>query len=695
MKNNTIFVKPIQKKLKKLLLFLGLFSGTISAQTFQGSIGPIQDNATSTFTCNVSGLNPANIDTTFGIEQICINALHTWDADLDFTLVAPDGTPILLISALGGNGNNFLGTCLNSNASQSIVTQNPPFSGTFKPMTNLSLANNGQVGNGTWTLVVSDNYPQDDGDLLSWNITFGNNPAPIMVFTSSNLPIIKINTNGQTIVDEPKIPVDMLIIDNGPGNLNHLNDPPNHYNGRAAIEIRGSSSQQFPKKSYGLETADANDVEMDTAIMGMPSESDWILNANYTDKSLMRNTLAYDIFKKMGHYSVRFKYCELFINGVYNGVYIFMEKIKRDNNRVDISKLDSTDNTGNAVTGGYIFKVDKTTGSTPGGWTSNYPPAVNPNGQDITFLFDYPDVDDITSAQAAYIENYVDSFETALYAPYFTDTTIGYRKYIDVLSFIDMFLVNELSKNVDGYRISTYLHKMKNTQGGKIYAGPIWDYDIAFRNANYCDGSTYTGWAHEFGNVCGSDGMQVPGWWQRFLQDPAFTTELKCRWTTLRQNLIRNDSIFSFTDSLVNLLAAAQARNFETWPILGSYVWPNPTPYDTSHADEVIRLRNWISNRITWLDQNLPGTCITGVNQTRQQDLMLYPNPAENELLVIKPSSETFSIHVYDYTGRQIEVHVKSDYDKYNINLSGLSSGIYKLVLRNGEKSISKSFVKK
>ena len=688
-------LKPTSAALKNILLFLLLFSSQIFAQTFTGSTGALQDNATSTFTCNVSGLNPAVIDSTFGIEQICINALHTWVSDLDFILVAPDGTQILLISALGNDGNNFLGTCLNSNATQSIVTQNPPFSGNFKPMTNLSLANNGQIGNGTWTLLANDNYAPDDGTLLSWNITFGNNPAPIALFTSSNLPIIKINTNGQTIQDEPKIPVDMLIIDNGPGNINHVNDPPNHYNGRAGIEIRGSSSQQFPKKSYGLETADANDIEMDTAIMGMPSESDWILNANYTDKTLMRNTLAYHLSRKMGHYAVRFKYCELIINGVYNGVYIFMEKIKRDNDRVDISKLDSTDNTGNAVTGGYIIKVDKTTGSSAGGWVSNFPPVANGNGQEINFLFDYPDADDITPAQANYIEAYVDSFETALFAPYFSDTLIGYRKYIDVPSFIDLFLINELSKNVDGYRISTYLYKKKNTQGGKIFAGPVWDYDIAFRNADYCDGESFTGWAHEFGNVCPGDGMQIPAWWQRFLQDPQYTTQLKCRWTSLRQNLIRNDSIFVFTDSLVNLLASAQARNFETWPILGTYVWPNPTPYDTSHAAEVIRLRNWLSNRIAWLDQNLPGVCLTSMNATAQSTLSIYPNPAQEELSIVKPTSGNFNVQVLDYTGRAMDIRVMNAYDQYKLDVRSLAAGYYRIVLAADGKTYSRSFVKK
>jgi hypothetical protein len=163
----------------------------------------------------------------------------------------------------------------------------------------------------------------------------------------------------------------------------------------------------------------------------------------------------------------------------------------------------------------------------------------------------------------------------------------------------------------------------------------------------------------------------------------------------LRQNLIRNDSIFVFTDSLVNLLASAQARNFETWPILGTYVWPNPTPYDTSHAAEVIRLRNWLSNRIAWLDQNLPGVCLTSMNATAQSTLSIYPNPAEEELSIVKPTSANFNVQVLDYTGRAMDIRVMNAYDQYKLDVRSLAAGYYRIVLTADGKTYSRSFLKK
>jgi subtilisin-like proprotein convertase family protein len=487
----------------KLLLLIFITPFFAHAQTFSGTGGQIVDNNTSIFNINVSSLLANPINGSFGIEQVCFNAIHSYDADLTVDLQSPDGTIITLFSSIGGGDDNFINTCLNSNASSSIIIQNAPFTGTFKPTTNLSTLNNGQSGIGVWKLIITDDYPQDDGTLLNWNITFGNNPAPIASFTSSNLPIIVINTNGQQIVDDPKIAVEMGIIYNGQGNINHITDPYNNYNGNAGIEIRGSSSQMFPKKSYGLELWTPVNTDTSLSLIDMPVESDWILNANYTDKTLLRNTLAYNFARKMGNYSSRARHCELVINGTYMGIYILMEKIKRDVNRVDISKLTINDNTGADVTGGYIIKIDKSTGSGGGSFVSSYPPLSSGNGQTINYLYEYPADDVITPAQQTYIQNYVDSFENALASPTFNDPINGYAKYINVLSFVDLFLINEVAKNVDGYRISTYLHKKKITDDGKLYAGPVWDYDIAFRNANYCEGELFTGWAYQFGNLCG------------------------------------------------------------------------------------------------------------------------------------------------------------------------------------------------
>ncbi|HVZ95441.1 MAG TPA: CotH kinase family protein, partial [Chitinophagaceae bacterium] len=228
-------------------------------------------------------------------------------------------------------------------------------------------------------------------------------------FTSSNLPVIVINTNGQTIPDDPKITADMGIIYNGPGVRNNITDSFNEYNGKIGIEIRGQSSQMFPMKSYSVELRDTLGESVDKSLFGLPEESDWVLYAPYTDKTLMRNFLAYTLSNSLGHWAAHCRFVEVMLNGSYAGIYVFMEKIKRNSGRVDIKKLKSSDNSGDAVTGGYIFSIDKDAD----GWFSSYHPNDDPNAN-IQFSYVYPKIEDITTQQQAYIKSYVDSFENAL-----------------------------------------------------------------------------------------------------------------------------------------------------------------------------------------------------------------------------------------------------------------------------------------
>ncbi len=424
------------------------------------------------------------------------------------------------------------------------------------------------------------------------------------VFTSSDLPIIVINTNNINIPDTPKINANMGIIYNGVGVRNYLTDSFNNYNNKIGIELRGSTSLSFPQKSYSIETRNINGLENDTAILGMPSENSWILYAPYNDKTCLRNVLAYSIANKMGNYAVRTKYCELVLNGQYMGIYVWMEKIKRDTMRVNISKLKISDTIGDQLTGGYIVKIDKPNGSGGNdGWNSLYKSSIN---KYIRFLYDYPDNLTINTPQKNYIKSYIDSFEVVLKSSSYNDPINGYRKYIDVNSFIDYIIVNEISKNVDSYRLSAFLYKDRYSHGGKLYIGPVWDYNIAWWNANYCGGNTYTGWAYNFNTVC-SDTYTVPFWWAKLMQDTTFKNNLKCRYTQLRQNVLSNAAIFSFIDSTASILSEAQNRHFAKWQILGVYTWPNPTPYASTYAGEITTMKNWIQNRLNWIDANLSG----------------------------------------------------------------------------------------
>ncbi len=419
--------------------------------------------------------------------------------------------------------------------------------------------------------------------------------------TSSNLPIIIINTEGKVIVDEPKIDVYMGIIDNGEGKINYITDEFNSYNGRIGIEIRGKSSQQFDKKQYGIETRDSLGNDINVSLLGMPKESDWVLNASYSDKSLLRNVIAFKLFNEMGRYSSRTKFCELVLNGEYRGIYILQEKIKRDKNRVNISKLDTNILSGDDLTGGYIIKIDK---NDPGDktWVSPYSPFPNAY-QKIIYTYYYPDAEEINDAQAEYIKNYITDFEKVMKTSNYNDPFYGYLNYIDIDSFVDVFLIFELSKNVDAYRLSTYFYKDRNK---KLCAGPLWDFDLTFGLPDYYNGWQFEGWQYKVN--LGNDFWQIPFWVSKLYNDPIFKNKFAKRWNELKNTTLSYPNIEKLIDSTVNKIKDAVTRNFLKWKECfdgKTYIWPNKNKF-TSYDEEINYLKNWIKQRLNWLNQNIP-----------------------------------------------------------------------------------------
>lgn len=529
------------------------------------------------------------------------------------------------------------------------------------------------------------------------------NYSGAQTFTSSNLPIIIINTNGQTIPDDPKITADMGIVFNSNGARNNVTDPYNHYNGKIGIEIRGQSSQMFPMKSYSIELRDALGNSQDKVLFGMPKESDWVLYAPYTDKTLMRNFLAYTISNELGHWAAHCRFVEVVINGDYKGIYVFMEKIKRGSGRVNIAKMATTDVADDAVTGGYIFSLDKE----PDGWFSSYvaPGSTNQNRRQFSYV--YPKIENIVQQQKDYIKRYVDSFENALADKNYQDKINGVRKFADIPSFIDYFIVNEVSRNVDGYRLSAFFYKDRNSKNRKIFAGPVWDYDLAFRNANYCDGSNIDGWAYQFNNVCPGDGAGlIPFWWDRFMTDSAFVSDLRCRWKATRNSVISVDHLDHIIDSVVSLTSEARVRHFQRWPVLGQFIWPNPDPIPASYEGEISALKGWIANRLFWIDNNIPndGTCedwVPSVNSS--MEVIIYPNPINNSdgttIRVKIKDAQPITLRIYDGLGRlvhsqKINAQPVSNYIRIE-KMKSWQAGIYYFIFsnKNGEK-ITKKIVK-
>jgi spore coat protein CotH len=479
--------------------------------------------------------------------------------------------------------------------------------------------------------------------------------------TTSNLPIVIIETdNGATIPDDPKISATMKVIDNGPGTINSVNDSPNNYDGRIAIETRGSSSQFFfPKKQYGLELKSKAFADSSASLMGMPVEEDWILFAPYNDKTLMRDFLAYKLGRDMGHYATRTRFCEVILNGRYDGIYILLEKIKRDKNRVDVSKLDPEDVSGDDVTGGYIVKIDKTTGESSGGFNSAYRSPGGTANQTTFFQIDYPEPEDIRPEQFNYIRGYIREFEDALMSSNYKDPFVGYRRYIDVPSFIDFMIMNELTKNVDGYRISTYFHKKKSDEnGGKIFMGPIWDFNLGFGNADYCTKGNPQGFVLEFNNLCPADGALIPFWWNRLLTDPAFRKELGLRWSELRETSLKTGTVLSYIDSVASAMTEARSRNFVRWPVIGQWVWPNYFVGST-YEREVDFLKDFITDRMEWLDSHwLDYVTPADDPLAVTYDFRVLPDPIDGNIAMtytLPDVETTIVIEMLDSRGAMIE----------------------------------------
>lgn len=447
--------------------------------------------------------------------------------------------------------------------------------------------------------------------------------APVLElpgYEQSVLARVHVSLEGGTIVDEPKIPILLRTVEEGSTT----------YDGHAGIEYRGSTSQRlFEKKSYGLETWDASGEDIDAALLGFPEEEDWILYGPYSDKTLVRNVLVYGLARAAGHWASRTRFVELEIDGAYQGVYVFMEKIKRDRERVDIAKLESDENDGEDLTGGYLLKIDKTTGDTgdpdwsgdskytePLGFRSaygvdgaplDYAPYGPKQGEETYFLYEYPDYEDITSAQKAYIREYVHGFETALLEGDFTDPDAprAYASYIDVDSFVDFFLLNELAHNADAYRLSTFLHKDKN---GPLRMGPVWDFNLSLGNdENEYRRSPQT-WIWQYNRFLPGDLWLVPFWWERLLEDPVFRARVRSRWQELRAGPFADSALLGEVDRMVGLLEGDRAveRNFNRWPVLGVKVFGNGF-VGATYREEVVYLKEWIRQRTAWMDAQIAG----------------------------------------------------------------------------------------
>ena len=465
-------------------------------------------------------------------------------------------------------------------------------------------------------------------------------------YTNSNLPIVIIDTdkNPNTgkpieIPDNPKILATMKIIFRPDGSRNYITDQNNpnylNYNGRIGIEIRGSSSQSLPKKPYGLTTLNNDNVTSNNvSILGMPKENDWVLNSIAFDPSLIRNYLSYDLSRSIGNYAARGEYCEVVINGDYKGLYIFMEKLKIDDERINILKMTKTDNTVPDLTGGYLTKADKTTGGDPVAWS------MQSYSGSTSYLHDSPKPNEITTQQNNYIRNQFTLLQSAATAQN-ASITNGYPSIIDVPSFIDYMLISELASNADSYQYSTYFHKDRN---GKLRAGPVWDFDLTYGNDLFnwgYDRSHTNVWQFDNGDNIGSK------FWRDLYNNPTFQCYLTKRWKELTAtNMPLNYFVVAEKiEHLSKLTSEAMVRENNRWRTI-----PN-------QSGEITKMKEWIQSRINWLN-------------TRLTDYTACSNPVLPELVISKINYNPLPVDKFN--SEDLEFLEIKNISNQNINLTGI-----------------------
>ena len=448
-----------------------------------------------------------------------------------------------------------------------------------------------------------NNYPPDD---------------KTVVIDSTNLPIVWIDVDGATIYRHDRIGGRMKIIHNGKGHMNYgdtVAHPGQHvdYEGYIALRYRGNTTySQSPKKPYSFRTLskpyEQGYKKEKVSILGMGKDNNWALLAPYSDKSMIRDLLAFEVARPWMEYTPQGKFCELYLDGVYYGVYILTEVVSKGTYRLD---LDDPGEEGDELTGGYIMEVgDNDEDSTV--YISKYHPVRGDGGivyEDcrIVFKHNFPESEDITDAQREYIHSAIDRMEDAFAASYFRDPDSGYRKYIDVQSFMDYQLVNEFGHNVDAYRLGAKFYKHRDSRDPR-FKMVVWDMNLAFGNCRHNQGWTTGSWVSRCNSILyrNGDPWMVPFWWYKLISDNSYVNQRFARWAEWRESNLRYDRVMATIDSLTNEVTCcgAEARNTQAWPRWGVWVWPNKY-VASSYEDEINHIKEWIDQRIAWMDSLL------------------------------------------------------------------------------------------
>ncbi len=439
----------------------------------------------------------------------------------------------------------------------------------------------------------------ESGPVIGATYTKLNFSAPV----TSDLPIIVLENYGQGVPNREYQNAAIAVYEPDTSGVTTLTSAPT-VTSRIGMHRRGSSTYGNPKTNYRIEIRNQSDQDRDVGLLGLPSESDWILNAPYQfDRAMMRDSFLYQLSSQMGRYAPRTRFVEVYSNtnggsltsADYMGIYVLMENIKRDENRVDIAKLTPQHNSGVPLTGGYMLKIDRA--GDPGSYwkTTRGTPTI----YDYTYFNNVePDIDEITPQQQTYIRQYLEDLEDALYGVNFRDPVLGYRAFLDPAAFIDHHILRILAKDPDALRLSEYMFKDRD---GTLKFGPVWDCDRCMGPDDDGRAANPVGWNAGEADFFGYD------WWGRLFDDPDFLQQWIDRVQELRVDTLNAANFASIIDGFAAQIRAAQPRNFTRWP----EVAPNGGPYATGGLTgwegEVSHLKGWLSARVNFMASQFTG----------------------------------------------------------------------------------------
>ncbi len=413
------------------------------------------------------------------------------------------------------------------------------------------------------------------------------------VGTTHDLPVLVVDSFGRGVVGDDYHTAAFVELQ-PEGGTTSLTATPTLVT-RGGYRLRGQSSRMFDKKPYRVELWDNEDDDNDLEFFGMPAEADWVLRGPFADKSLIREALVLDLGREMGLHAPRYRLVEVYVNddaqpvaaNDYRGVYMLEETIKNQKNRLDLKKLNPEDVTAPRVEGGYIVKLE---------WLAAEEPLVPCRAATACWRdLEVHDPDDLVPAQLDYLSGYLGRVNDAIHSSNPSDPVTGYPSLVDVGSFVDQVIVNELSRDMDAYYRSQYFYK---DRGGLLTAGPLWDFDLTFGAGGYFQNDQTSGWQYQ-------QSRQNPpsDWFQTLMRDPAFVNLVKIRWQELRRSTLSDASLRSRVSSLSTPLSGAAARNFQRWPNLTTAtIGPFSTPTAATWSGQVTYLQDWMLRRAAWLD---------------------------------------------------------------------------------------------